>query len=136
AQYQFDTTYFAITRKAFNAPLDMVDFRGNPEAARAKINAWVADRTEQRIKDLPPPRSVDAQTRLVIVNALYFLADWAEPFAKAQTYDEPFYVGGTRATPVPTMHRQGRYLHATGDGAALLELPYKGGSAAMYVLLP
>src|SRR5690606_26773640 len=59
-----------------------------------------------------------------------------EPFAKAQTYDEPLYVGGTRATPVPTMHRQGRYLHATGDGAALLELPYKGGSAAMYVLLP
>lgn len=136
AHYQFDTTYFAITRKAFNAPLDMIDFRGDPEAARAKINAWVADRTEQRIENLLPPRSVDAETRLVIVNALYFLADWAEPFAKAQTYDEPFYVGGTRATPVPTMHRQGRYLHAAGDGAALLELPYKGGSAAMYILLP
>ena len=136
AQYQFDTTYFAITRKAFNAPLDMVDFRGDPEAARAKINAWVADRTEQRIENVLPPRSVDAETRLVIVNALYFLADWAEPFAKAQTYDEPFYVGGRRATPVPTMHRQGRYMHAASDGAALLELPYKGGSAAMYILLP
>lgn len=136
AHYQVEPSFLAVTRKAFDAPLETVDFRGNPEGARAKINQWVADRTEQRIEDLLPPRTVDAETRMVIVNALYFLADWAEPFAKSATFDETFHVGGTRPTQVPTMHRTGRYRHAKSDDAALLELPYKGGSAAMYILLP
>jgi serpin B len=136
AHYQFDTTYFTITRKAFDAPMEMVDFRGDAEGVRAKINAWVAERTEQHIKDLLPARSVDASTALVIINAIYFLADWADPFNKELTADEPFYVTATQQKKVPTMHRTGRYKLAQGEGAALLELPYKGGSAAMYILLP
>jgi serpin B len=134
--YQFDTTYFTITRKAFNAPLEIVDFRGDAEAARAKINAWVEQQTEQRIKDLLAPRSLTADTRLVIVNAIYFLADWAEPFEKDATRDAEFYVDGKRAKPTPTMNRVGTYKHAKAEGAALLELPYQGNSASMYLVLP
>jgi serpin B len=136
AHYEFDTTYFTITRKAFSAPLEIIDFRADAEAARATINTWVAQQTEQRIKDLLPPRSVDADTRLVIVNAIYFLADWAQPFNQAATSDADFFVGGKQAKRVPTMHAQIELKHASGDGAALLELPYKGGSASMYIVLP
>jgi serpin B len=136
AHYQFDTTYFTITRKAFSAPLEIIDFRADVEAARAKINTWVAEQTEQRIKDLLPPRSIDPDTRLVIVNAIYFLADWAQQFDKAATSDAEFFVGGKQAKRVPTMHKQATFKHAKADGAALLELPYKGDSASMYILLP
>jgi serpin B len=136
AHYQFDSTYFTITRKAFNAPLESIDFRADAEAARVKINTWVAEQTEQRIKNLLPPRSLAADTRLVIVNAIYFLADWAQQFEKAATSDADFFVDGKRAKRVPTMHSQGTYNLAKGEGAALLELPYKGGSASMYILLP
>ena len=136
AYYEFDTIYFTITRKAFAAPLEMVDFRGNPEAARAKINAWVEEQTEKRIKDLLPARSVTADTRLVVVNAIYFLADWAAQFDSNLTRDVPFYVDGKQAKPVPTMHQMRTFKHAKADGAALLELPYKGGSASMYIVLP
>src|SRR5262249_33508270 len=101
--YAFDTTYFTITRKVFDAPLDMVDFRGAADQQRAKINAWVAERTKQRIKDLLPAGAVNADTRLVIVNAIYFLANWAEPFEAEATNDQPFY--GAQTKPVPTMHR-------------------------------
>jgi len=131
--YSFDTIYFTITRKVFDAPLEMVDFQGAAEEQRQKINKWVAERTEQRIKDLLPPRMIDSSTRLVLVNALYFLADWDHPFEQQATFDQPFH--GV-AKQVPTMHASGQYLLARGEGAALLELPYKGGSAAMYVLLP
>ena len=136
AKYQFDTTYFTITRKAFSAPLEIIDFRGDAEAARVKINTWVAEQTEQRIKDLLPPRSLNADTRLVIVNAIYFLADWAQQFEKAATSDAEFFVDGKQAKRVPTMHAQGTFKHAKGEGAALLELPYKGDSASLYILLP
>lgn len=136
AHYQFEPSFLATTREMFAAPLEAVDFRANPEGTRESINRWVAERTEQRIEDLLPPRSVDGDTRMVIVNALYFLADWANAFSKASTYDEPFHVDGTRPTNVPTMHRTARYKHAKSGGAALLELPYKDDSAAMYILLP
>ncbi len=136
AHYQFDTIYFTITRQAFDAPLQIIDFRADPEAARKTINGWVAEKTEQRIEDLIPPRVLDADTRLVIVNAIYFLADWAEPFDKAQTSDAPFHVSPARTEKVPTMHRTDGYRIAQGDGAALLELPYQGETASMYVLLP
>ena len=132
--FKFDTTYFTITRKAFKAPLEMVDFKGAPDEQRKKINQWVADQTEQRIKDLLPPPMITDTTRLVIVNAIYFLADWARPFDKTHTSDEPFY--GTKTKPVPTMHDLGSYRLAKGEGASMLELPYKNDSAAMYVLLP
>jgi len=136
AHYQFDTIYFTITRKAFSAPLEVVDFRGNAEAARAKINAWVEEQTEKRIKDLLPPRTVDAETRLVIVNAIYFLANWAEQFEPTATRPADFLVNGTQKHQVPTMHEQDTFKLAKADGAALLELPYEGDSAAMYILLP
>ncbi|HEY5928463.1 MAG TPA: serpin family protein [Kofleriaceae bacterium] len=136
ANYQFDTTYFTITRKVFSAPLEIVDFRGNAEAVRAKINAWVEEQTEKRIKDLLPPRAVTGDTRLVLVNAIYFLADWASQFNKEQTRDVEFFVDGKQAKRVPMMHLQSSFKHAKGEGAALLEMPYKGGSASMYILLP
>src|SRR6185503_16207089 len=114
--YQFDTVYFTITRKAFSAPLEIIDFRADVEAARAKINAWVEDQTEKRIKDLIPARTLDADTRLVIVNAIYFLADWAEQFNTAQTRDEAFRSSLTQTKKVPTMHLQSSFKHAKADG--------------------
>ena len=131
--FTFDTTYFTITRKAFDAPLEMVDFVGASEEQRQKINQWVAERTEQRIKDLLPAGAITKLTRLVIVNAIYFLADWQQPFDKAATSDQPFHGVGKK---VPTMHGRFHLQLARGDGAALLELPYKEASAAMYILLP
>ena len=135
AHYQFDTTYFTITRKAFSAPLEMLDFRADVEAARAKINSWVEQQTESRIKNLIPANTLVPDTRLVIVNAIYFLADWAEQFNKAQTFDAEFKSAG-KTKKVPTMHLQSSFKYASGDGAALVELPYKGETASMYLLLP
>jgi serpin B len=136
AAVQFDTIYFDITRKAFSAPLEIVDFAHDAETVRGKINTWVADQTEQRIKDLLPKGSVDSGTRLVIANAIYFLADWAAPFPREQTFDEPFKVGASKTIRVPTMHQQGTYKYARAEGMQLLLMPYQGNSADMYIILP
>jgi serpin B len=72
----------------------------------------------------------------VLVNAIYFLADWAEPFKKNATYDATFDVvpGSTKKTPM--MHAGGTHRIAQADGVKLLELPYKGGDASMLFILP
>jgi serpin B len=49
--------------------MNVVDFIGNAENARTTINAWVEEKTDDRIKDILPQGSVKSSTRSVIVNA-------------------------------------------------------------------
>ena len=46
----------------YGAGVRPADFVGAPEESRRKINDWVADRTEDRIKDLIPPKIINTFT--------------------------------------------------------------------------
>jgi serpin B len=143
--------------------LRMADFRRDPEGERLRINAWVAETTQQRIRDVLSPSSVDALCRLVLANAVHFKSEWACPFSAACTETADFHLagGGTVRIPLMTQTVPGaRYGAFDGDGQAfdtpvelaaddrktscypdvqgfaLLELPYRGGRFAMVVLAP
>ena len=142
---ELDTVFFDINMKTFGARTDVFDFQTAADDARQKINFWVAQQTEQHIKDLLPSRSITPATRLVVVNAIYFLADWAEPFEPKATRPQAFHVSATATKQVDTMHRLGSYRYAHEGGAALLELSYASfleapdmppTNLAMYILLP
>jgi serpin B len=134
--YAFEKPYLEQTKAAFDAPLELMDFREAFDPARVRINGWVEEQTERRIKDLIPAGGLTADTRLVLVNAIYFLADWSQPFEKIATHDQDF----TRATgskkKVPMMHQGGSFRYAHTGGVSVLELPYKNEGAAMLVVLP
>jgi serpin B len=134
--YRFEEGFLQATRTAFGATLEPTDFRKATEAARAAINQWVETETLKRIRDLIPAGGVTAETRLVLVNALYFLGDWLEPFTKEGTSSAPFHVSAKDERSVPTMHRSGTLRLARGNGLMALELPYKGGQMSMLVVLP
>ncbi len=48
--------------------------------------------TNGKIKDIISPSSLDAMTRLVLTNAVYFKGDWVQPFDKQYTREEDFTV--------------------------------------------
>ena len=134
--YRFEPAYLEATKAAFGAALEPVDFRKATEAARLLINGWVEEKTEKRIRDLVPQGGVDGETRLVLVNAIYFLGDWAEPFRKEATRPAPFFTSASNKKDVPTMHAVEGFRFAARDGLKALELPYKGGQMSMLVVLP
>ena len=70
------------------------DFAHAAEQSRRLINAAIAEQTAGKIQDLLPPRAVGPLTRLVLANAVYLKAAWAQPFPAAATADAPFYLGG------------------------------------------
>ena len=135
AGYPFERAFLDDTRSAFGAAFEPVAFSSKPDAVRARINDWVEQRTEHRIKDLLAPGVVTQDTRLVLVNAIYFLADWANPFRKDATVDRDFVVGASRKR-VKMMRSVASYRYAKSDGVTVLELPYKGNGTSMLVLLP
>jgi serpin B len=132
----FEPAYMDATRAAFGAALEPVDFKRATEGARLLINGWVEEKTEKRIRNLVPPGGVDRDTRLVLVNAIYFLGDWAEPFAKEATHPAPFSISASGKKDVPTMHAVESFRFVAKDALKAVELPYKGGQMSMLVVLP
>jgi serpin B len=135
ADFPLEPNYLDALAKQFGVGLRLVDFIGDDEGARRVVNAWVAERTEQRIPQLLPEGSVDDTTRLVLVNAIYLKAAWLSPFIEATEPGSFYRLDGSRID-VPTMHGTADFRYANGDDWRAVELPYVGRQLAMLVILP
>jgi serpin B len=134
--FAFVPGFLAVTRERYGAELAQVDFARKTEPARQRINAWVEEQTQGEIRDLIPSDVLDATTRLVLTDAIYFKGEWTEPFEKEATRIAPFYISSRQQTNVPLMYQMGDFRFWSGDGLKVLELPYGKGDLAMLVLLP
>jgi serpin B len=114
------------------------DFIGAAEAARGEINRVIKDQTDGKITDLLGPGTINALTRLVLANAVYLKASWADPFQEKATREAPFYPAGhgESSRPVPMMRGTATRSYLSGDGYQAVLLPYRGGRLAMAVVLP
>ena len=90
--FSFEKPFLERTKSDWDAPFEPVDFVHGAGAARVHINAWVASRTHDKIKDLLPEHAVDESTRLVLVDAIHFLASWSSPFEEKATSDAAFHL--------------------------------------------
>ena len=135
--YHFLPDFLDLLAEHYGAGMMAVDFVDPPDDSRVRINDWVAEETEGKIKDLLPPRSVDPSTRLVLTNAIYFNASWHRPFSPRDTRVRPFHLVGGGTLDVPMMTETYRdYGYARGDGYQVVDVPYSWGEMSMTILLP
>jgi serpin B len=134
--YEFLSDFLDVLAENYGAGLRILDFITETEESRLAINKWVSDQTEGRIKDLIPPGAIDALTRLVLTNAIYFNAAWAYPFDEDMTADGPFYLLDGGQVGVPMMTQTESFNYTEGAGYQAVELPYDGGELSMVILLP
>ena len=134
--YPFLAPYLDLLAENYGAGLRTLDFRTAPDDSRITINKWVAEQTEQRIKDLIPPGAIYPLTRLVLTNAIYFNAAWANNFEKNATQPADFHLADGSTVKAPTMHQTEHLGYAAGNGYRAVTLPYDGRELEMVVLLP
>jgi len=134
--YEFLTDFLDVLAENYGAGLRILDFITETEASRLAINQWVSDQTEGRIKDLIPQGAIDALTRLVLTNAIYFNAAWEYPFDEDVTADGPFYLLDGGQVIVPMMKQTEAFGYTEGEGYQAVELRYDGGELSMVILLP
>lgn len=132
----FFPAFLNIIKTDYAAGLHTVDFVHASEPARDTINQWVAQQTANKIKDLLQPGVVNADTRLVLTNAIYFKGNWQDQFEETKTASEDFYLTAAEPVKAPLMHRTGSYAYFNAGAFQLLDLPYKGRDLSMIVLLP
>lgn len=134
--YPFLQNFLDTVAMNYGAGIRLVDFINQYEAARQDINTWVSDQTQGKIEDLIPEGVLDTDTRMALVNAIYFKADWLSPFNADSTYDAPFYLLDGSEVSVPTMNQDTFIPYAKGDGWQAIELAYQSETAAMDIIVP
>lgn len=137
--YQLLDEYVNVIRSYYAGEATNVDFVKATEQARQTINAWVENRTSNRITNLIPEGALNQFTRLVLTNAIYFNGTWVKPFDGGHTTESDFRVNGSRTVKVPMMSQTGPeaiFNYAKVDNVQLLEMPYNGGNLSMLILLP
>ncbi len=117
-------SYRATLAAKFNADDKSLDF-SDPQSAAKAINAWVAASTNKLITHLIDPSSLASDTSSVITSAVYFNAQWDEPFDIADTKPHKFFLTPEKSIEHPLMERTDWALYAEIPGATIATLNYK-----------
>jgi len=136
--YPFLPAFLETAEGQYQANVNQADFINQAVAVRNEINGWVARETQDKIQDILAPRTLNALTRVVLANAIYFKGAWTTSFAGTNTVTNTFHVSSTGQVQAPLMHQplvSVNYME-TGDFQAV-ELPYGSNQlASMVILLP
>ncbi|KAI3364490.1 hypothetical protein L3Q82_011279 [Scortum barcoo] len=110
-----------------------VDFTKPAEAA-AEINTFIANKTQNKIKDMI--KDLDPDTAMVLINYVYFKGQWEKPFNLDFTHKADFHVDAATKVQVDMMRRTGYYniYRDVDNHTSVIMLPYKGNTSMMIVL--
>jgi len=119
--------FLASLRSEFGAGVWQTDFAGHQTAAANAVNAWVSNATGGKIPALLTPAEVQADVA-VLLNAVYFKAPWATPFAT--TTQAAFHSpSGDVPAKFVVSSSDGQFQASMGPGLDAVQLPYWHGSA-------
>ena len=134
--YQFLDEFTTVVGENYGAAVRPTDFVGQPEESRLRINDWVANETDDLIKDLiPQGKFEEAPPALVLTNAIYFNAAWLRKFKTMPTPTDFHKLDGETVT-LTMMNRKGKRTYASGDGYQAVDLLYSFSKMSMTILLP
>jgi len=134
-QFVFLEDFLTQIRTFFRSDVFPVNYNDG-EAARLKINAWVEEKTQEKIQDLIPSGVLNPMTRMVLVNAVYFKGAWLTPFHPSVTADRSFTLTDGSTVMTPTMFGKLTARYGEMEDGKVLELPYRGNKVSMTIVLP
>ncbi|XP_065367050.1 antichymotrypsin-2-like isoform X3 [Calliphora vicina] len=135
--YEVQEKFNELLTKQFFSSAESLNFANSDSAAKT-INTWVEGKTNNLIKDLVSPQVLNADTRLVLVNAIHFKGEWVHQFPEKDTREMDFYLDETNTVKVQMMHinKRFRYGELPALDATALEMPYKDSDLSMLIILP
>jgi len=132
------SSYNQLLGNAFNSRISEYDFAGNRASAVQQINDMVSQRTEGKIQDLLLEQDVDSDTKLILINVIYFKAPWKKAFdvkkSGVQLFNSP--VAGAVNTTFMNINEQFRIYEDPEGEFEILELPYADDTMSMLIIRP
>ncbi len=138
-EFPLNEEYINNVEAYYGGKVTNVDFINELEETRQLINNFIEKQTNDKIQDLIPQGAIDAMTRLVLTNAIYFQGEWKWKFDKSQTENNNFFITPNQSVNVPMMRMKSNYPeynYADLEDIQIIELPYMGDQVSMIILLP
>ena len=104
-----------------------------PLVSAEQVNEWCAEKTHGKITKILDELNPD--TVMLLINAVYFKADWQHPFNPSFTYTGKF-TGPTETKDVRFMTQTKNFNYYEDNNVQVVELPYKNDSTSAIVILP
>ncbi|CAF4788652.1 unnamed protein product [Rotaria sp. Silwood1] len=126
--YQLQEEYLKIVQIFFKADMKLEDFENESAQAVQRINTWVEQQTNNLIRNLLSTRDVTPDTRLIIINSIYFKGTWIKEFNKNLTNQNAnFYETNGKISKVTLMHQKGQFAYAENNDlhVQIVHVPYK-----------
>lgn len=134
--FPFLPAFLDNTSNNYDATVQQVNFITDAPQITGQINEWVADQTDGMISNLLAPGTLNAVTRLALVDAIYFNGGWQTIFDTNLTRIEPFYVSPNQFVNAPMMEQLETARYYEDNLLQAVELPYINSNITMVVLLP
>lgn len=135
--FNISNEFDAKATQVFGAAIESIDFQ-NKEQAALDINNWVKEQTNNNIKELVSPSYFDEETSAILINSLYFRAEWLRKFLKHDTSIKKFYLDKEQSVDVTMMLVNEEFNYYENDelNVKFLEMPYAGRDISMTIVLP
>jgi serpin B len=137
-EYAIKEDFKRVATDVYQAQFENIEFAKSVDAA-TEINKWVEEQTNNKIHELVNADDLDADTKIVLVNALYFQGNWSVPFDPILTKQVKFYTSSEASVDAPTMYKESEqfnYYESEELDAQVLEIPFMGEEATMTFVLP
>merc|ERR1712012_851763 len=119
------------------AEVQQVDYK-EPVKSAEEINNWVQNKTRNLIQDLISPDLITDDSKLLLLNAIYFKANWMSNFDKLETVSRPFRVkeGVNKNVDIMTQTNLFQYKYNYDFQSQIISPPYQDENFSMIVILP
>ncbi|KAK9874815.1 hypothetical protein WA026_005623 [Henosepilachna vigintioctopunctata] len=121
----------------FDAGVENINFY-DPEQTALKINNWVQNKTDNEINKIIDENNINALTRLIFINTLYFSGEFKYPFSISATEKADFFISKTESVKVDMMTISGYYLMSRHPdlGVSMIYIPFKNQRAKFLLIVP
>jgi serine protease inhibitor len=139
-EFDIRASYRRILSVTFNTTEQALNFSNSATLAANAINSWVAANTNNKINNLIDEKSLTKETRLVLVNTLYFKGSWQMTFDGDAQQEEFNLTNGRTARVTMMQFRSAKMLRVqnqpNGLQARTCEMLFNGSRLAMTIILP
>jgi serpin B len=98
-----------------------------------QVNNWCSQKTHGKITKILD--KLDADVRMILLNAVYFKGEWRNKFRESSTEKKVFYNLGTEVKKVDTMQKMDHFSYYEDTKVQAIQLPYtKDGMSALIIL--
>uniref|UniRef100_A0A2K5C970 Serpin B5 n=1 Tax=Aotus nancymaae TaxID=37293 RepID=A0A2K5C970_AOTNA len=131
------TEFISSTKRPYAKELETVDFKDKLEETKGQINN-IKDLTDGHFENILADNSASDQTKILMVNAAYFVGKWMKKFPESETKECPFRVNKTDTKPVQMMNMEATFCMGNIDSinCKIIELPFQNKHLSMFILLP